>query len=97
MLKNHLGSAVRLQSGRKKFYALSASGAENVPVRDFEAKIRDPATNDVGPDGRDLFYCRLRPVTSIHLSSDREAEFAPARPGSARSRAPRPPAGAGRL
>ena len=51
--------------------------AKNVSTHDFEAKIQDLATKYVGPDGRDLFYYRLQPVTSIHLRSDREGEFAP--------------------
>jgi putative ABC transport system permease protein len=51
--------------------------AENASARDLEAKIQDLATKYVGPDGKDLFTYRLQPVTSIHLRSDREGEFAP--------------------
>jgi putative ABC transport system permease protein len=42
----------------------------------FEAKIQDLATKYVGPKGKELFRYRLQPVTSIHLHSDREGEFA---------------------
>ncbi len=43
---------------------------------ELEAKIQDLATKYVGPKGKELFTYRLQPMTSIHLQSDREGEFA---------------------
>jgi putative ABC transport system permease protein len=51
--------------------------APGVSPGGLEAKIQDLATKYVGPQGKDLFTYRLQPVTSIRLSSDREAEFSP--------------------
>jgi len=51
--------------------------AETASPGDFEAKIQDLATKYVGPEGKRLFSYRLQPITSIHLYSDREADFAP--------------------
>lgn len=51
--------------------------AEAASPAAFEAKIQDLATKYVGPHGKDLYKYRLQAITSIHLHSDREAEFAP--------------------
>jgi putative ABC transport system permease protein len=48
------------------------AGAERL-----EAKIQDLAEKYGGPRGRETFTFRLQPFTSIHLHSDREADFAP--------------------
>ncbi|MCJ7582737.1 MAG: ABC transporter permease [Candidatus Aminicenantes bacterium] len=42
----------------------------------FEERIQDLAEKHIGPRGREFFYFRLQPITSIHLHSDREGEFA---------------------
>jgi len=49
---------------------------ETASPADFEAKIQDLATKYVGAEGKRLFRYRLQPITSIHLRSDREADFA---------------------
>jgi len=50
--------------------------AKTASLREFEAKIQDLATKYVGPQGKELFTFRIQSVTSIHLHSDREGEFA---------------------
>ncbi|MBN1271135.1 MAG: ABC transporter permease [Candidatus Aminicenantes bacterium] len=50
---------------------------QNVPVLEFEAKIQDLAVKYIGPRGKEIFTYRLQSLTSIHLHSDLEGEFAP--------------------
>jgi len=54
-----------------------AALAPGVDAAKLEARIQDLATKYVGPRGKELFKYRLQPAASIHLGSDREAEFAP--------------------
>lgn len=51
--------------------------ARGVAPAEFEAKIQELATKYAGPRGREIFTYHLQPMTSIHLHSNREAEFAP--------------------